>query len=411
MTRRMVAVPLALLGTLGTALVAAADGPSGTGASPHVPATTAPSSTSIATVDNGQLDAGVLGAIAPIPPQTLNQGPGSSDPAVTHAAVSGSSPPPPAPCTPGSAPPPPPPRSLAATKRLYTIYPAFTRSATGGYDGSDPAFGYRQPNAIPPGGDPTQTQIGAPATAATVAGHLIGVPVVINGVAPDGSCFVGDVSFGVPFLAGDNPPAPPPPAVRETTPFAVGASLLAELMGRWRLGTIDTLPGPGNTIRTFVHIPTCAWLDSTVPQAPAHLHAVTTALSDGYTFFLVYNLTLTPGSIHWDWGDGTTSTSLTAAETPPATLPTYDASAQTWSTSCTEAHPYATASAGRTITATQTFSVAITVSWSDGITTTTEPVPCDRAAGGPCALTVGPAQGWVSGPHPVDQIEPVPFNP
>ena len=68
-------------------------------------------------------------------------------------------------------------------------------------------------------------------------------------------------------------------------------------------------------------------------------------------------------------------------------------------------------SAGRTIAATQTFTVNITVTWSDGVRITSQTVACDPTTGGNCALTVGPAQGWVSGPHPVDQIEPVPFYP
>lgn len=384
---------------------------SGPGASPDSPPAATPSTQSTVNTDNNQLNAGLQGALMPIPPQTLQQGPGYTGTTGTHVVVNGTSPPPPPQCTPGSAPAPPPPRALNATKRIFTIYPTFTRNASGGYDGSDAAYGYNQPNAIPPGGDPSQTQLSAPATAANVAGHLIGVPVVIGGVAPDGSCYTGAVSFGRPFLAGLNPPMPPSPAVQATPPFPVGAALLAQLMGQWRLGTIGTLPGPANTARTFVHIPTCTWLNSTVPQAPTSLHAIKTAQSDGYTFFLVYNLTVTPGTVDWDWGDGTTSTSLTADETPPPTLPAYDPSAQTWSNPCTESHPYADVSTGRTITATQAFTVDITVTWSDGVNTTTQGVACDPASGGDCTLTIGPAQGWVSGPHPVDQIEPVPFYP
>ena len=409
--RYVLAAPLAALGIVGTALVAVADAPSGSGATPNIPPAATPSNQPTINTENGQLNTGVQGALIPIPPQTLDQGPGYTGATGTHAVINGTSPPPPPQCTPGSAPAPPPPRSLNATKRIFIIYPTFTRNRAGGYDGSDAAYAYEQPNAIPPGGDPSQTQLGAPATAANVAGHLIGVSVVIGGVAADGSCYTGAVSFGTPFLAGDNPPRPPSPAVRSTPPFPVGVALLAELMGRWRLGTIGTLPGPGSTARTFVHIPTCTWLDSTVPQAPASLHAIKTAQSDGYTFFLVYNLTVTPGTIDWDWGDGTTSTSLAADETPPPTLPTYDPAAQTWSNPCTESHPYAAVSTGRTITATQAFTVDITVTWSDGVNTTTQRVACDPASGGDCALTVGPAEGWVSGPHPVDQIEPVPFYP
>jgi hypothetical protein len=40
----------------------------------------------------------------------------------------------------------------------------------------------------------------------------------------------------------------------------------------------------------------------------------------------------------------------------------------------------------------------------------TMPVACD-AGGGACQLTIVPGDGWQSGPHPVDQIEPVPYQP
>ena len=409
--RSLLSAPLALLTFAGVPIVALAGVPPNPTLNPHSPPAATPSTQTIVNTDNGQINAGAHGALMPIPPQTLHQGSGYTGATGTHAVANGTAPPPPPQCTPGSAPAPPPPRALNATKRTFTIFPSFTRNRAGGYDGSDAAYGYNQPNAIPPGGDPTQTQLSAPATAANVAGHLIGVPVVIGAVAPDGSCYTGAASFGTPFLAGVNPPAPPSPAVVATPPFPVGPALLAQLMGRWRLGTIATLPGPGNTVSTFVHIPTCTWLDSTVPQAPVSLNAIKTAQSDGYTFFLVYNLTVTPGTINWDWGDGTASTALAADETPPPTLPTYDPSAQTWSNPCTESHPYAAVSTGRTITATQAFTVDITVTWSDGVNTTTQRVECDPSTGGDCALTVGPAQGWVSGPHPVDQIEPVPFYP
>ena len=405
----MVAVPLTLLGLCCLTVAGLAEGPQGPQTSPTGPAAPAPSSQPSAGVNNGQLLAGAQGVYQPIPPSTLRPDPSISDPVVPHSAFSSSAPPQPAACTPGNAAPPPP--SSLSHKQNLTIYPTFTRNAAGGYDGSDPAFGYYQPNAIPPGGDASQTQLGAAATAANIAGHLVGVPVVISGVLPDGSCFSGGVTFGTAFLARDYPPSPPAQSVWAAPPFATGASLLAEITGRWRLGTIATLPGPGSTAPTFVHIPTCTWLDSTVPLTPTHLHTIKTAQSDGYTFFLVYNITVTPGAVTWDWGDGSTSTSLAVAETPPASLPAYDPSAQTWSDPCTVSHPYDTVSTGRTITANQSFHVDITVSWSDGLATTTQPVACDPASGGACALTVGPAQGWVSGPHPVDQIEPVPFSP
>lgn len=65
---------------------------------------------------------------------------------------------------------------------------------------------------------------------------------------------------------------------------------------------------------------------------------------------------------------------------------------------------------GRTITATQSFTIAITVYWNDGLATYSQTVPCN-AATVLCTLNIGAGQGWQSGPHPVDQIEPIPFSP
>jgi hypothetical protein len=74
-------------------------------------------------------------------------------------------------------------------------------------------------------------------------------------------------------------------------------------------------------------------------------------------------------------------------------------------------HDYAAVSAGATITATETFTVTITVSWSDGVATHVQAVACDEGSGGACRITLGPGDGWQTGPHPVDQIEPVPYQP
>jgi len=133
-------------------------------------------------------------------------------------------------------------------------------------------------------------------------------------------------------------------------------------------------------------------------------------LSNGFTLFLVYILTVTPGTVTWAWGDGTSSTTLGATQSPPS-LPAYDPTSQTWTDPCNVSHRYTTVSSGRTITATQTFTVSITVTWSDGVSVLSQPVPCNASTGGPCALAIGRAQGWTSGPHPVEQIEPVPYAP
>jgi hypothetical protein len=160
-----------------------------------------------------------------------------------------------------------------------------------------------------------------------------------------------------------------------------------------------------------VHVPTCVWTDSTVPAAPDASHALTSTVVDGYTLFLLYDVIVTPGTVAWNWGDGTTSIAPGPMERGPATLPTYNPSSQRWTDPCAVSHAYAAVSAGATITATETFTVSITVSWSDGVATHVQPVACDAASGGACRVTLGPDDGWLTGPHPVDQIEPVPFQP
>ena len=305
---------------------------------------------------------------------------------------------------------------------VVTIYPTFTRNAQGGYDGSDPAFGYGQSNAIPSSGNPAATSLGSPATAANIAGHIVAVDAWLQhlgtwqdatpGVPPyGGSCQGALFAFTAPFLAGNAPPPIPPASVLNTPPFALGSALMAEVAGSWRIGSIATLPGPGPTTRTYVHIPTCAWLDSGVPSSTVQMHAVKTTVEGGVTLFLVYTLTITPGPVTWSWGDGAEAESAGPPESAPASLPAYDPTAQTWTDPCAVSHAYATVADARTITASETYTVGITVSWDDGVSVHTAPVPCDPGTGGPCGLLIGPANGWVSGPHPVDQIEPVPYAP
>ena len=386
---------------------------------------TQPASSGTTALTNKDLVAGAGGAYTPIPPSTLKPGGTDPGPAPTSAP-----PPYPAPnCPPAFGYMKPP-----TGPQFYNIFPSFTRNALGGYDGHDAWYGYNVPNAIQPGGDPNLTDNGDPATAANMAGHSIAVLLEIAptsawsssalwwsqqqqgllGPSVPGICDNGALTygFGQTYLYGPAPAATPPLPVLNAPPFGLGPTLLANVTGTWRIGTVGTLPGPGNTTRTYVHIPTCAWLDSGVPTEPTTLHSVTsTTVTNGYTVFLVYNITVTPSAVSWDWGDGTQTASLDASESAPATLPTYDAASQSWSNPCTVSHAYATVSDGRTITATQTFTIAITVIWNDGIATHSQSIACDTATRRACTLTVGPGQGWQSGPHPVDQIEPVPFSP
>ena len=393
---------------------AKADSSSGGQQTPN--ATPIPSSLGLDEVDHGQLQAGAGGQLVePIPPTTIP--PSRPDPIPSTSTA-----PQPLPgCAPGFA-------YLAASTRTR-IYPTFTRNAVGGYDGHDAWFGYDVRGAVPPSGASTGFAPGSfPVTADNIAGHIVGVDLTLGGpnqltgpsqpnsVYPTdvfGLCDAGAITyeFSFPFVAGDAPPVSPPTNVVAMPPFPLGVNLATSVMGHWRIGSVATLPGPDPTTRTFVHIPTCAWLDSSVPEAPAALHAIKTATYLGYTFFLIYTVTVTPGAVTWDWGDGTHTSSDSAPNAAPPTLPAYDASSQTWSNSCSVFHAYETVAPGRTITATQTFTTAITVAWSDGVTPHSQTVGCDPATRGPCMTAIGAAQGWTSGPHPVDQIEPIPFSP
>jgi hypothetical protein len=399
----------------GAAVIAAGGGGSGGGTAPG------PSSQGTGAVTHGKLVAGPGGAYLPIIPANIT--PTGSDPRNPLEIPPPGANPQGMTCPqselfhvgPGS------PAPGGGIVAAISIHPAFTRNAAGGYDGFDARFSYAIPGAIPPGGNAAATAPGSLATAANAGGHVIAVTAFLRTrgswqdarpVAPfGGSCQGATFSFSLPYLAGDAPPPVPPTRVLQTPPFPIGADLVAALTKSWIVGGIETLPGTSMTSSTFVHIPTCVWTDSTVPAAPDPYHALTTTVVDGYTLFLLYDVTVMPGSVAWSWGDGTSTVASGPVERGPASLPAYDPSTQHWSDPCAVSHAYAVVSTGATITATETFTITISVSWSDGVAIHTEPVACDPGTGGACRLTLGPGDGWQSGPHPVDQIEPVPYQP
>jgi hypothetical protein len=419
MTRRMLsfsaAMSVAAAVCTGVTVQAVGGGGGSSGPGPG------PSSAGSAALTHGRLVAGAGGTYLPVPPDNIV--PSGTDPRnplqiPPHGAnPQGLS----CPTTslfhvgPGS---PAPGGSVVA---VIAIHPAFIRNSAGGYDGYDARFGYTLKDVIPPGGDPAAVAPGSLATAANVAGHVVAVTAFLRTrgtwedaqpVAPyGGSCVGATFAFSPPYLAGNAPPPTPPGSALQTPPFPTGPDLVAALTGSWTIGAVDTLPGPGSTTRTFVHIPTCAWTDSDVPAQATPFHALSATVVDGYTLFLLYEVTVTPGSVAWNWGDGTSSTESGPVEHGPTDLPHYDPSTQTWTDPCEVSHAYASVSGGRTITASETFSIAITVSWSDGVAVHTQPVTCDAATGGACLLPIGAGDGWLSGPHPVEQIEPVPFAP
>lgn len=418
MTQRRRWLSLAIAFTSLLPLATATAGGGGGGSNTPGPG---PSSAGSAALTHGKLVAGAGGTYLPITPSGIV--PGGSDPRNPLEI------PPKAPNPQGMSCPttslfhvgPGSPAPGGGVVAVIAIHPGFTRNSGGGYDGADSRFAYAQRDAIPAGGDPTATSPGSIATEANVMGHVVVVTAFLRTrgtwedaqpVAPyGGSCVGASFTFSAPYLAGDARPPVPPPGMLTTPPFPSGAALTAALTAAWTIGTVATLPGPAMTARTFVHIPTCAWTRSDVPAQPTAMHALSAALVDGYTLFLLYDVVVTPGSVTWSWGDGTTSTVAGPVEQGPSSLPSYDPSTQTWTTPCAVSHAYATVAGGVTITATETFRVAITVSWSDGLSVHKQPVACDAATGGVCRLLLGAADGWQSGPHPVDQIEPVPFAP
>jgi hypothetical protein len=404
----------AILALAPVTAVMAGGGGDGTGPQPG------PSSEGTGAVTHGKLVAGAGGTYLPILP--VNITPAGTDPRNPLGI------PPPGPNPQGMSCPeshlfhvgPGSPSPGGGVIAALSIHPGFEKNSDGGYDGYDAQYAYSITNAIPSGGNAADTAPGSLATAANVDGHVIAVTAFLrtrgswvdaHTMAPfGGSCQGATFSFSPPYLAGNAPPPVPPTTVINTPPFPTGANLVAALTKSWVIGGIGILPGGEATSRTFVHIPTCVWTDSTVPVAPVPYHALTTTVTDGYTLFLLYDVTVTPGPVAWSWGDGSSSIAPGPVEQGPSVLPSYDPSTQRWTDPCAASHSYAHVATGAMITATETFTVTITVSWSDGVAMHTMPVAC-AAGGGPCQLTIGAADGWQSGPHPVDQIEPVPYQP
>ena len=397
-----------------TAVVAGGGGGGGDGTQPG------PSSEGTGALTHGKLVAGAGGTYLPILPVDIT--PSGADPRNPLGI------PPPGPNPQGMSCPeshlfhvgPGSPSPGGEVIAALSIYPGFAKNGDGGYDGYDAQYSYAITDAIPAGGDASDTAPGSLATAANVDGHIVAVTAFLRTrgawqdaepVAPfGGRCEGATFAFSPPYLAGNAPPPAPTTTILNNPPVPIGADLVAALTKSWVVGDIAVLPGGEPTSRTFVHIPTCVWTDSTVPVAPVPYHALTTTVTGGYTLFLLYDVTVTPGPVAWNWGDGSSSIAPGPIEQGPALLPSYDPSTQGWSDPCAVSHDYAHVAQGATITATETFTVTITVSWSDGVAVHTMPVACG-AGGGACHLTLGPGEGWQSGPHPVDQIEPVPYQP
>jgi hypothetical protein len=218
------------------------------------------------------------------------------------------------------------------------------------------------------------------------------------------------------------PPPCPSPSCSFTGLFGDGdpafgvASLLQQQYGA--PGGMGSLPADG--VQTFVHIPTCAWLTTTYPQAPTSVdseaRSVTVGDSRGtYDYDVFAEARLSTPGIAWNWGDGVVDLLANDGNDPGARRPVYDPVSQSWPQAqnpCWVSHQYTTVAASRTITATEPFSIPTdTAYWADG---QGNYVAIDISPGGPAPVTVGqggglPAPWTVS--HPVHQIQGVPVFP
>ncbi|MGI8493639.1 MAG: hypothetical protein ACR2NJ_12985, partial [Acidimicrobiales bacterium] len=252
---------------------------------------------------------------------------------------------------------------------------------------------------------------------ADAGSHIYALTVPVTPGAYAGGKCVG-ATYGTPLPPTVTPYTPTSPCPGNVCPPPPGgvANLFANLKQQWKIGGISTLPGPNDGGVVYVTAPTCAWLSgSTVPQTGSTAHAYTrTPVADDrgqYDYTLRYTATVIPRGVDWDFGDGDHSGAVHergAGSDPGNALPQFDQGSYTWTPGgCTVWHRYTARAPGVTITASEHFAVSITVSWSDGLSDHTLPVPC---AGQPaCDVAIGPADGWSSGPHQVDDVRGVPF--
>ena len=197
-----------------------------------------------------------------------------------------------------------------------------------------------------------------------------------------------------------------------TPPFPTGADLTTALTRNWTVGTVEMIPGSSATSRTWVHVPTCAWMASTVPTAPDPSHALTSTVVSGYTLFLLYDVTVTPGTVAWSWGDGSTTMaprSGRARPSKPSGIRPVDAALDR----SLRGEPRLRGGVGgrddhgdRDVHGDDHRQLERRCRNAHASRWHAMPT-----AGGACRLTIGPGDGWQSGPHPVDQIEPVPYQP
>lgn len=196
--------------------------------------------------------------------------------------------------------------------------------------------------------------------------------------------------------------------------------------------TIGTYPGGngvGGNPRTYVHIPTYAWLDSTgsaLPRTPLVVAApVVPVPGSGNGAVIVYEyfkVTIVPDQLTWQFHDitGDNHGGTTGYGSKPATVPTYNPVNQQWQGGNPGSldsiwHEYAAVNQTPTaITATQNFHVVVQGFYNNGVTGNV-PVPgcTDQSHAGyadVCSWSTTP-ETYTSAKLTVDQIEGVPYFP
>ena len=210
---------------------------------------------------------------------------------------------------------------------VISIHPAFARNTTGGYDGYDGRYGYSLKSAIPSGGDPAAVAPGSLChRRERRRAHRRG-----DGVSEHprdlGGCPARravrwklhrrDVHVQSPVSGGKRP------ATGATDVRAPDTSLSHGTRSgrRARRGMDDrrrrhTSWARSNCTNLRAH-PDVRLDDFDVPSQVTPFHALTATVADGYTLFLLYEVTITPGAVTWNWGDGTSTTKAGPVEHGP----------------------------------------------------------------------------------------------
>lgn len=181
------------------------------------------------------------------------------------------------------------------------------------------------------------------------------------------------------------------------------------------LGTGDVRSLPASGAPTFVRAPTCAWLETGLPQGGQVKFKDSTiqtqTVSDGrgtYKYDVFLEASITGQQPQWSFGDGQTSSGV--GNDPGNQIPQYDATTQSWPPQlnpCNLSHAYSSTDTGRTITASERVTVTLRAFYNFGGGYGAKAVACP----GNCAPVISPnngAPGWVA-THPVFQIQGIPI--